>query len=227
VPVGSDGELGDWKGVHYIFDKYGRKANIVWMLFPWKWFLADKIAPALCDNMLLLDGTMWIEPIWKLLWDKKIVLALLWDRFKDDPVRSKLLIPAYFPGEQPDDLGDYIDKPDSGREGNGMKVFSGGDVLTSGPDEVYSGDDGPDGSRVLQQYCPPPTFDDELEGTTYYAVLGLYAVRDKMSTVFVRESTGPITTNGATGNQRTYFAPLVVSGYIPSDFEIDEDAIDD
>ena len=40
--------------------------------------------------------TLWIEPIWKMMWSNKGILPVLWRLFPDHPN----LLPAYFEGEE-------------------------------------------------------------------------------------------------------------------------------
>jgi glutathionylspermidine synthase len=63
---------------------------------------------------------LWIEPIWKMLWSNKALLAILWELNPG----HELLLPAYLDG--PRDLKSYVRKPLLGREGSGIAVVRDG-----------------------------------------------------------------------------------------------------
>jgi glutathionylspermidine synthase len=59
----------------------------------------------------------WIEPIWKMLWSNKALLAVLWELNPG----HELLLPAYLDG--PRKMQNYVRKPLLGREGSGVSIF--------------------------------------------------------------------------------------------------------
>src|SRR5947199_4252718 len=69
-----------------------------------------------------IDRTDWIEPIWKMLWSNKALLAVLWEMNPGHPN----LLPASF--EPPRD-GSYIRKPLLAREGANITVVKDGRVI--------------------------------------------------------------------------------------------------
>ena len=66
---------------------------------------------------------LWIEPIWKMLWSNKALLAILWEL---NPAHE-LLLPAYLDG--PRELVSYVRKPIFGREGSGIALVRDGEVI--------------------------------------------------------------------------------------------------
>jgi glutathionylspermidine synthase len=86
----------------------------IFKLYPWEWMLNE----AFGAHVLETTGSVnWLEPIWKMLWSNKALLAILWEL---NP-HHELLLPAYLDG--PRDLKDYVRKPLLGREGAGVTVF--------------------------------------------------------------------------------------------------------
>src|SRR5271170_608331 len=92
----------------------------IFKLYPWEWLLNDRFAP---DVLATMDRMCWIEPIWKMLWSNKALLAILWELNPG----HELLLPAYLDG--PRGMKEFVRKPLFGREGAGVNVYG------SGPDE--------------------------------------------------------------------------------------------
>jgi glutathionylspermidine synthase len=70
----------------------------------------------------------WIEPIWKMLWSNKGLLAILWEMFPDHPN----LLPAYF--GSPRSMRTFVRKPLLSREGaNIMIQMDDRQIETDGP----------------------------------------------------------------------------------------------
>lgn len=101
-----------------------RVIKSIFALYPWEWLLADSAEKilAVCNEM------DWMEPIWKMLWSNKGLLAILWERFPDHPN----LLPAYLDG--PRAMGDFVRKPFLSREGANITVQCGNrQISTDGP----------------------------------------------------------------------------------------------
>ena len=107
---------------HFV-DLHGNEIRSIFKLYPWEWLLKDGFgehALATMDalNQKTVPGTVqWIEPIWKMLWSNKALLAILWELNPN----HELLLPAYLDG--PRNMQNYVRKPLLGREGNGVSVF--------------------------------------------------------------------------------------------------------
>ncbi len=114
-------EIG-WQAKRSRFVDLERKPiESIFKLYPWEWLLNDRFAP---DVLATMDRVCWIEPIWKMLWSNKALLAILWELNPG----HELLLPAYLDG--PREMKEFVRKPIFGREGAGVEVFgrgSGGD----------------------------------------------------------------------------------------------------
>ena len=138
-------------------------------------------------------GTVWVEPIYKMLWANKGLLAVLWELFHDDPDRSRHLIPTWFEGQQPSGLRDYVRKPLLGREGGSVAI-----VRDGKPVEAVESDYGAEGF-VIQALAPAPAFAAP-EGWRH-AVCGAWMVDGEPAGLGIRESAGLIT------DDQSFFVP--------------------
>ena len=85
-----------------------RPMESIFKLYPWEWMLSERFGPHALGTM---DAVQWMEPIWKMMWSNKALLAILWELNPN----HELLLPAYLDG--PRNLKDYVAKPLYGREG--------------------------------------------------------------------------------------------------------------
>src|SRR6185503_529084 len=128
-----------WNAKHSVFvDLDDRPISTIFKLYPWEWMLAEPFgANALTTlppasplreygprkDRRMWGSTLWIEPIWKMMWSNKALLAILWELNPG----HELLLPAYLDG--PRDLTSYVRKPLLGREGQGIAVIRDGKVV--------------------------------------------------------------------------------------------------
>jgi glutathionylspermidine synthase len=104
-------------------DLQGRPIRTVFKLYPWEWLLNDTFGDHAIETMDAasqkpVEGKVqWIEPIWKMLFSNKALLAILWELNPN----HELLLPAYLDG--PRNMQNYVRKPLFGREGGGITVF--------------------------------------------------------------------------------------------------------
>jgi glutathionylspermidine synthase len=124
-----------------------------------------------------LDTTIWLEPIWKMLWSNKGILALLHTFAPECPY----LLPANL-GAPPS--GAYVKKPLLSREGANVTTVRNGEVLAS-----TGGEYGAEG-YVYQEFLELP----EVEGTR--PVIGSWVVDGEPAGLGIRED-GLITGNVA------------------------------
>ncbi len=153
----------------------------IFKLYPWEWLLNDRFAP---DVLATMDQMCWIEPIWKMLWSNKALLAILWELNPG----HELLLPAYLDG--PREMKEFVRKPLFGREGSGVVVFGGG----SGGDRSVpqaGSFKAEEGSVVYQQLASLAT----TAGKT--AVLGSWLIDGESAGIGIRESAGLVTTNAS------------------------------
>jgi len=161
-------------------------------LYPWEWLLNEPFAQQGLSTLPPASplqeygprkdrrqwGSMlWIEPIWKMMWSNKALLAILWELNPG----HELLLPAYLDG--PRNLASYVRKPLLGREGSGIAVVQNG-VCVEGS---LSGDS-PQGF-VYQALASLA----QAGGKT--AVFGSWLVDGEPAGMGIRESRGLVTNN--------------------------------
>ncbi|HSX07194.1 MAG TPA: glutathionylspermidine synthase family protein [Candidatus Saccharimonadia bacterium] len=203
-------------GKPFFVDREGKRLDVVFKLYPWEWVLQNEDGRDIVENMLLLSGIVWVEPIWKMLWSNKGILAVLWEMFGNTP-DADLLIPAYFEGEEPEGFAaDCIRKPIHGREGGNAVLTVGGQIIERGPESHYDGDSPMGEPAVLQQYYPLPSFPSYLDGdsstgqeTDYHPVFGLWTVQTGVVALLIRESPNLVT------NNLSYAVPHLITDISP------------
>jgi glutathionylspermidine synthase len=161
-------------------------------LYPWEWLLSEPFAPQALSTMPPASalkqygprkdrrswGSMlWIEPVWKMLWSNKALLAILWELNPG----HELLVPAFL--DSPRELTSYVRKPTLGREGSGVAVVRDGITV-----EGTLVGENPHG-YVYQKLAPTAA----AAGKT--AVLGSWLVDGEPAGMGIRESTGLVTNN--------------------------------
>jgi glutathionylspermidine synthase len=150
-----------------------RKIENIFSLYPWEWLLKDFPGPLLD----VLPKTIWMEPIWKMMWSNKALLAVLWEMYPRHPN----LLEAHLDG--PHGLNEYVKKPLLSREGANITMHTRtGEFSTPGPygEQAY----------VYQALAPAASFDG------MHPVLGSWYVTDQGSAgIGIRESEGAVTGN--------------------------------
>ena len=161
-------------------DLQNQPIKTIFKLYPWEWILQEKFGSRALDFM---DKMQWIEPIWKMMFSNKGLLAILWEMYPG----HELLLPAYFDG--PRGMKDYVRKPLLGREGANVQV------VRNGAKEQSYGPYGGEGF-VYQALAPIPCCDG------HYPVLGSWMIADQGAAgMGIRESETMIT------NNRSRFVP--------------------
>lgn len=182
-----------WNAKHGAFvDLDDRAIGTLFKLYPWEWLLAEPFGPQALSTLPPASplreygprkdrrawGTMlWIEPIWKMMWSNKALLAILWELNPG----HELLLPAHLDG--PHELTSFVRKPFFGREGQGIAVVRDGQVVEGAPAS------GNDQDCVYQALAPMA----EAVGKT--AVFGSWLVDGESAGMGIRESRGLITNN--------------------------------
>lgn len=181
---------GDLAARDHFYDPDRERIHVIFKLYPWEWMCEERFARQCFRDMgdPLRDGTVWIEPPYKMLWSNKGLLAVLWRIFGDDPRRRDLLLPAYFEAERPGWLTSYVRKPLLGREGANVTIVVDGRVVVSTPGPYGAG------PFICQEYSPLPGFPDE-SGTPWHPVLGVWVIDGEPAGLGIRESAGPVTDN--------------------------------
>ena len=191
-------------------DANGDRIRTAYKMYPWERMIRDAYGRDAIHHYGngLDDTTMWIEPIWKMLWSNKGILPVLWHLFPD----HQNLLPAYFEkaGKPVDVFGNALSleaeeqlyghgvvrKPLFGYEGADIKILSGrsGTVVEQGPHEGF-GEEG----VVLQQLMDLGTYDH------HHPVLGIWTVDTDVCGLGIREHMNLIT------DRYCRFVPHVVS----------------
>ena len=110
-------------------------------LYPWEWMVAEEFGCNLSQDAV---KTLWIEPIWKMIWSNKAILPILWDLFPRHPNLLWARIDAPVSDS-------YVKKPILAREGGNVSVVQKGRSIGS--------TDGPYiGPSIYQDYFELPNF---------------------------------------------------------------------
>ncbi|MGL5837763.1 MAG: glutathionylspermidine synthase family protein [Sphingorhabdus sp.] len=158
-----------------IVDQDNYLIGALFKLYPWEWLASEEFGKAIVPHF---STTLWFEPVWKMLWSNKAILAILWEMFPGHPN----LLAASF---DPHGIGkDYVSKPVLAREGANIEVVGGGRVMAS------SGGDYSRDGLLFQGRYPLRDFGNG------YPVLGSWAVGGKAAGLGIRED-GLITGNRA------------------------------
>lgn len=152
-------------------DLEGQPINAIAKLYPWEWLMRDSFAPQVLDS---LSATLWMEPIWKMLWSNKAMLAILWELFPGHP---NLLETRRQPL-----AGAQVQKPILGREGANIRILGAEAAETGGPYD--------DAGFVWQAHYPLPGHGNQRP------VIGSWTVDGAAVGIGIRED-GPITGNTA------------------------------
>jgi glutathionylspermidine synthase len=185
-------EIG-WDGKHSCFvDLEDHPMTTLFKLYPWEWLLSEPFGVNALATLppsaplqewgprkdrRMWGSMLWIEPIWKMLWSNKALLAILWELNPG----HELLLPAYLDG--PRELTSYVRKPILGREGSGIAVIRDG-VAVEGVLE------GSNAQKYVYQALAPMA---NAVGNT--AVFGSWLVDGEPAGMGIRESAGPVTNN--------------------------------
>lgn len=162
-------------------DLQGAPIGTLFKLYPWETLLSESFGPMALRSIAAgqkpeRGRTQWIEPVWKMLWSNKALLAILWELYPD----HELLVPAYLDG--PRNVNRYVRKPLFGREGANVSIVDG----ARGYETTGSYTDGP---WVYQALAPVPC----VEGN--WVVLGSWLVDGEPCGLGVREGRTPVIRN--------------------------------
>lgn len=145
----------------------------LYKLYPWEWMIREEFGPKILS---LKSETIFIEPIWKLLWNNKAILVLLHRLFPNSPY----ILPADF---VPLNNANQVKKPILGREGANVEIIKNNMRISK--------NGGPYGNKFIYQ---------GLANTARFGdlcpILGVWSVDGNACGMGIRED-GPITTNTA------------------------------
>jgi glutathionylspermidine synthase len=165
-------EIG-WNPRLEFVDARERRIRAIFKLYPWEWIAREPFGAHALDAHTQVT---WIEPVWKLLWSTKGLLAILWELFPDHPN----LLPARL--ADPGVMTAYAKKPLFSREGANISV------VTPTTTTATSGNYGEEGF-VYQAIASIPSLDGN------YPVLGAWVIDGEPAGLGIRESTELITSN--------------------------------
>jgi glutathionylspermidine synthase len=108
-----------WNGREFV-DLEEWVMQTIFHLYPWEWLVNEEFGQHIVESF---RDSIWIEPIWKMMWSNKAILPVLWELYPDHPN----LLPASF-----DPLpGDHVRKPKLAREGANIDIVRGGGSVAS------------------------------------------------------------------------------------------------
>jgi glutathionylspermidine synthase len=174
-------DIGWDEGRSAFVDLDGEIMHQIFKLYPWEWLVREDFGANIKPS-----GSLWLEPIWKMLLSNKGILTILWEMFPE----HENLLPAY---RDPSPLtgSPMVRKPFLGREGNNIEISDGSKVIAA-TDGRYT-----DSGYVYQAYAEPRSFDG------HRANLGVWMVHDNACGMGVREDDGLIISN------RSRFVPHI------------------
>lgn len=167
-----------------IVDQEDQLISAIFKLYPWEWLVRESYGQDLIRH---LPTTVWIEPIWKMLWSNKAILQVLWAMFPGHPNLLAASVVRERIGES------YVAKPFLAREGANIEVVRHGETLARSQGEYR------DGLTMYQELFPMRDFGNG------YPVLGCWVVDGVAAGMGIRED-GLITGN------RARFVPHVIRG---------------
>jgi glutathionylspermidine synthase len=185
-------EIGWDRNRSAFIDLDNRAIGTIFKLYPWEWLLSEAFGPNALATLppasplqeygprkdrRMWGSTLWIEPIWKMLWSNKALLAILWELNPG----HELLLPAYLDG--PRDLKRYVRKPFFGREGSGISVVRDGSIVEGAPPAAIAS------GAVCQALAPMASSAGKI------AVFGSWLIDGEPAGMGIRESRGLITNN--------------------------------
>jgi glutathionylspermidine synthase len=166
-------------------DLDGSPAESIFKLYPWEMMVKEQFWRYVMERY---PSPQWIEPIWKMMFSNKALLAVLWEMYPN----HENLLPAYLDG--PRDMVSFVRKPKLGREGANVSIIKNGSTEAE-TDGQYA-----DSGWVYQATSPCTKLGDK------YVVIGSWEIADQGAAgVGFRESDSMIVGNTST------FVPHVIA----------------
>ena len=145
------------------------RSELIFKLYPWEWMVHEAFGAHALEAAGPDARSDWIEPIWKMLWSNKGVLAILWELFPGHPN----LLPAYL--KDPGGMTAYVKKPLMSREGANVSV-----VTPAGPRRRRA-------TMARRDSCIRIASIPRLDGNR--PVLGSWVIDGEPAGIGIREST--------------------------------------
>lgn len=168
------GDIGHDQTSGNFVDLYNTTIRTLFKLYPWEWLLQEEFGQYISNA-----NTVFIEPAYKLLYENKALLAILWELFPNHPN----LLPAHL---EPNKLkGDFIQKPFFSRQGTNITLHTECDLTQA---------DNPHNTKgfVYQQAKQPPTFTKQ-NAQIVHTIIGSWIIGHGAAGIGIRESRTAIT----------------------------------
>jgi glutathionylspermidine synthase len=146
--------------------------DAIYKLYPWEWLVNEEFG-----RNILKSKTLWIEPIWKMLYSNKAILPILWQLFPDSPYLLRTTTEA-FPSDS------FVTKPILSREGANVSLYVDGKQIAAS-DGLYN-----NYPFIYQERFSLPNFEGK------YPVIGSWCINGEAAGMGIRED-GLITGNTA------------------------------
>lgn len=159
-------------------DAEGTPVRSIFKLYPWEMMVQEQFWRFVMERF---PSPQWIEPLWKMMFSNKALLAVLWEMYPN----HENLLPCYVDG--PRDMTSFVRKPKLGREGANVSIYKNGSM------EVETQGRYADSGWVYQATSASTKIADR------YAVIGSWLIADQgPAGVGIRESEQPIVGNTST-----------------------------
>ncbi len=154
------------------YDLQDTEIRTLYHLYPWEWVVNEPFGKYLLENR---GRTVWIEPIWKMIWSNKAILPLLWELHPHHP--NLLWASTTKPLS-----ASFVEKPVLAREGANVRIVSAGQEMSRTSGRYAKG------ATIFQELYELPAFDE------VYPVIGSWIVDGGPAGIGIRED-GLITGN--------------------------------
>jgi glutathionylspermidine synthase len=161
-------ELGFDQRSEQFVDAQDRAIQSAFKLYPWEWMLDEAFG-----KHLVYAKMKWLEPPWKILLSNKMIMTVLWDMYPGNPYLLETSSAKV--------SGDFVRKPCQSREGQGVEICVGGNVVAG----IHQSDSG----TIYQRYHPTGKFDGQTP------VIGSWMINGHAAGIGIREDSGLVTGN--------------------------------
>ncbi len=118
--------------------------DVMFKLYPWEYFAQDNFFKGVA-----VSQTKWLEPAWKLVTSSKGLLAKMYEMFPDSPWLIPTRLATAAEKSTLEGLQDVVIKPCLSREGSGVIIVKGKEVIRSTNDNANNS-----AASVVQHLCP-------------------------------------------------------------------------
>lgn len=162
-----------WHKKSYFVDEKDELIRNLFKLYPWEWMVHEEFGPKILQTSI---KTNYLEPIWKMLWSNKAILAILHKLFPN----SEYILAADF---KPVLVAKFVKKPIHSREGANIKIFNHSEILHQSSGNYF-------GDAIYQEFFNIPEYGGK------FPIIGSWIVDAYPAGIGIREG-GIITDNMA------------------------------